>query len=583
MIGKSSNIFKKESYEKTFCNSASLWSNSDTNLTKQFGTSDYDQGYSVATDSSGNVFVTGRTDGSLSGSNLGSSDIFLTKYDGAGNEIWKKQFGTSDSDVGYSVATDSSGNVFVTGSTGGSLSGSNLGSSDIFLTKYDGAGNEIWKKQFGTSDSDVGYSVATDSSGNVFVTGSTGGSLSGSNLGSSDIFLTKYDGAGNEIWKKQFGTSDSDFGYSVATDSLGDVFVTGRTDGSLSGSNFGSADIFLTKYDGSGNEIWIKQFGTSTDEFQNIGGASAISGNSIFLTGYTLGSFDGFSNAGSSDVFLSRFSIENEILLERNETLLWGDENCSFGGLKIESGADENNNSVLDDFEISNTVFQCLNSPDYLEKNVSVPFGSENCPFGGNERFLGLDKNRDGILENDEANETILTCFTFENSPLFEKSDFVHIKNGWNLVALDINLSEISSDISIIWQFENEIWSAFSPNGEYSSAISSQGISTISENLKSENGTWVLSGKELVLQKEPKIATEISPIFPNLDGNLGWSLLGTNENIPAQAVSCDQGEVQRVWKFDGNWKLFVEGVDISRYPNMFDTIFANEGFWVKCK
>jgi hypothetical protein len=453
----SSDVFVK----KYSSNGNEIWA-------KQFGTSDADFGRSVATDSSGNIFVTGSTRGSLSGSNLGSDDIFLTKYDGAGNEIWTKQFGTSDTDQGNSVATDSSGNIFVIGTTSGSLSGSNFGYSDIFLTKYDSSGNEIWTKQFGTSSNDEGNSVATDSSGNIFVIGTTSGSLSGSNLGSADIFLTKYDGAGNEIWTKQFGTSDTDQGNSVATDSSGNVFVAGRTYGSLSGSNLGSADIFLTKHDGAGNEIWIKQFGTSSDDYQAVGGASAISGNSIFLTGFTYGSFDGFSNSGYKDVFLSRFSIENETLLE--------------------------------------------------------------------------------------------------------------IQSGWNLVALDINLSEINSDISIIWQFENEIWSAFSPNGKYTFAISENGINEISENLKSENGTWFLSEKNTTLEKE---SSDENSTFDLVSG---WNLVGTSKTIPASDVKCENSDSVMIWKYsDETWKLFVDGIGISEYPHMFDTIFANEGFWVKCK
>jgi archaellin len=562
----------------------SLSANNDTNWTKQFGTSSSDYGYSVAADSSGNIFVTGFTGGSLFGSNLGSSDIFLAKYDGNGNEIWKQQFGTSEYDYGWSVAADSSGNIFVTGFTGGSLFGSNLGGSDIFLTKYDGNGNQIWKKQFGTSSDDYGFSVAADSSGNIFVTGRTDGSFGGSNLGSWDIFLAKYDGNGNQIWKKQFGTSEYDYGWSVAADSSGNIFVTGETGGSLFGSNLGSNDIFLAKYDGNGNQIWKKQFGTSSVDTGHS--VAADSSGNIFVTGETGGSFGG-SNLGSDDIFLAKYDGNGNQIWKRQ----FGTSSDDYGrsvaadssgnifvtGVKsydiFLAKYDGNGNQILkQQFGTSSSDSQYIGGASALTKDAIYLTGYTYGSFDG--------------FSNAGGDDVFLKKFSLESSQEDSLENSVLVKNGWNLLALDVNLSQIPNEISIIWQFENEVWSAFSPSGEFSSAISSNGFSTISENLNSQKGTWFLSSKDTAIQKEKKVENgdEIStPTFQNLDGDLGWNLLGTDKTIPAKSVNCNSGELARVWKFDENWKLFVEDVNISQYPDMFDTIFANEGFWVKCK
>jgi hypothetical protein len=72
---------------------------------------------------------------------LGSYDMFLTKYDTAGNKKWTEQLGSVNSDSGQGVTVDSDGNVYVTGDTHGSLDGNtNMGEADIFLSKYDTAG-----------------------------------------------------------------------------------------------------------------------------------------------------------------------------------------------------------------------------------------------------------------------------------------------------------------------------------------------------------------------------------------------------------------------------------------------------------
>jgi len=103
------------------------------------------------------------------------------------------QLGTSSSDNATGVATDSSGNVYVTGSTYGGLDGTNAGFSDLFVVKYNSSGTKQWTKQIGTSKNDRARGVATDSSGNVYVTGDTYGGLDGNtSAGYNDLFVVKY-------------------------------------------------------------------------------------------------------------------------------------------------------------------------------------------------------------------------------------------------------------------------------------------------------------------------------------------------------------------------------------------------------
>ena len=179
---------------------------------------------------------------------------FGLKYDTNGAQQWIRQTGTSSRERAYDVTVDSSGNVYVTGSTEGAFTGANAGGYDIFLTKYNSSGTQHWIRQIGTSSSDSASGVAVDSSGNVYVTGRTYGALTGANAGSGDIFLTKYNSSGDQQWIKQIGTSGDDKGLGVDVDSADGVYVTGYTSGAFSGFiNTGHKDVFLLKYDTDGN------------------------------------------------------------------------------------------------------------------------------------------------------------------------------------------------------------------------------------------------------------------------------------------------------------------------------------------
>ncbi len=280
--------------------------------TQQFGTTGSDAGRSIALDSSTNIYITGSTGGSLDGNiSSGILDIFLTKFNSTGNKLFTGQFGTTGNDTGYGVAVDSSGNVYVTGSTEGILGASAFGLSDIFLAKFDSSGNLVFIKQFGTTGNDIGYGITLDSSGNVYITGSTEGVLGASAFGLLDVFLAKFDSSGNLVFIKQFGTTGNDIGYGITLDSSGNVYITGSTEGVLGASAFGLLDVFLAKFDSSGNLVFIKQFGTTGND---IGyGITLDSSGNVYITGSTAGVL-GASAFGLLDVFLAKLNTSGTLV-----------------------------------------------------------------------------------------------------------------------------------------------------------------------------------------------------------------------------------------------------------------------------
>ncbi|MCH8270788.1 MAG: hemolysin, partial [Planctomycetes bacterium] len=201
----------------------------------------------------------------LGGPNAGTpwTDAFLARYSAAGNRLWIRQFGTSGTDKARALAPDDTGGAMVAGYTGGSLGGAYAGRGDVFLARYDSAGNQLWIRQFGTDRTDKAFALAPDGAGGVMIAGETTGSLGGPSAGFWDVFLARYDSAGNQLWISQFGSSSTDVARALAPDGAGGVMVAGWTDGGLGGPNAGdSADVFLARYDSAGNELWIRQFGT---------------------------------------------------------------------------------------------------------------------------------------------------------------------------------------------------------------------------------------------------------------------------------------------------------------------------------
>lgn len=160
---------------------------------------------------------------------------------------WIRQFGTSSVDVAEGISVGDGGNIYVTGRTGGNLDGANVGGDDAFLIKYDASGAVLWTRQLGTSSADKAFGVSVDTGGNAYITGYTEGSVGGANAGGWDGFLTKYNGSGVELWSTLLGTTSTEEAFGISVDVGGIAYITGWTGGSFGGPNAGSDDAFIAK------------------------------------------------------------------------------------------------------------------------------------------------------------------------------------------------------------------------------------------------------------------------------------------------------------------------------------------------
>ena len=264
----------------------------------RMGGSGSDLGKAVAFDAAGNIFSTGYFCGSVdfdpgpgvySLVSKGGRDIFVQKLDPNGNLLWIRSFGSALSDEGSSLAIDQWGNVIITGSfqdsvnfnpgPRGAMQVSN-GLKDIFILALNGEGNFLWVKGLGGPGMDMGYSIATGKSGVLLVTGSFEETVdfdpgpemfSLTSKGAEDAFIVRLDLEGNFLDAGMMGGIEQfDCGASIALDSEGNAFVTGRFrdvsdldpgPGTLGVTAKGVYDVFILKLDPQGHFLWVKCIG----------------------------------------------------------------------------------------------------------------------------------------------------------------------------------------------------------------------------------------------------------------------------------------------------------------------------------
>ena len=317
---------------------------------KSAGGASTDYASAIAIDNNNNVCIAGSFSSasltfgpiSITNNTSGSSDIFLAKFDSLGNIIWARRAGGTISDFCNGIAIVGNGNILITGSFASSLISfgstvlTNQGSTDLFVAKYDQNGNVMWAKSHGGSDWDIGLSIKSDVSGNVFVTGYfkssaiNFGSISLTNSSGSsfsDLFLVKYDSNGNVLWAQNPQGLFNKSGNDLATDVNGNVYITGYYQGptldfgtiTVTNNSPSYSDSFTAKYDNNGNVIWANSTGGA---FYDVGNGVSVNANGdVFVVGYFEAPSISFGsntlvNSGSSDIFILKFAS--------NGTPQWG-------------------------------------------------------------------------------------------------------------------------------------------------------------------------------------------------------------------------------------------------------------------
>lgn len=280
---------------------------------KRYGGINNDAALSISADHSGNLLITGVFVGySITFDTINltkqfpGEGLFIAKLNASGNAMWAHCESNSESS-GYCAIFDEYNNYCITGSFKGTITFGDItlqsAGKAMFIVKYDPFGNVVWAQKTEGIDND-GFMAITDLVGNLIISGSfysdtlAFGSVRLINAGERDIFVAKFDSSGTAIWAKSAGGVTDDWGHGVATDDQGNIFMTGSFYGphvTFDTINLnGSGDMFIAKYDPSGNILWV-----NTVQGNNGVDGSSITTDSrgnVFVSGSTWSQFIFFNS-----------------------------------------------------------------------------------------------------------------------------------------------------------------------------------------------------------------------------------------------------------------------------------------------
>jgi hypothetical protein len=234
---------------------------------------------------------------------------FICSFSFGQSWLWGNEAKRGQNDEGFAIVSDKFGNGYLTGDFEDTLiyGGDTLYNkgANMYLVKYDPNGKVKWIKSSNNGHSNLSYSlgfaIATDMGGNIFVAGRFGDTISFGTetlIGKTNYssFLVKYNSVGNVIWARQSEGASQNYAYGVATDKLGNAYLTGTFIDS-SYTSFGSdtlkadkyTNIYLVKYDSNGNVIWaqksISNSSAVTTKVVNV--ATDVKGNVLICGGFS--------------------------------------------------------------------------------------------------------------------------------------------------------------------------------------------------------------------------------------------------------------------------------------------------------
>ena len=317
---------------------------------------DDEKSHTIEIDQDLNLLVAGAfnsqtlTVGNTSLSTEGSHDVFVSKFDSAGNHLWSISMGGTGFDEAWDIIADFQNNIYVTGhfysssfSIGTDTTLYNQQTAAMFFVKLDSNGNFLWAKASSGSQRAWGRALGIDELDNVYLGGNflnTNMTLDDTTLinqGSHDMFVAKFTSEGQRLWTRHAGSSNVDLLRNmVVSPEYRNVYVIGDFESSsitfdnttFTNANTGQRDNFVVKYNQDGSLVWAKHIYGTDEEF---GSFIAVDWHeNIYATGQFQSStcfFDSYS--------LNNSTISNEVYLvcyDPNGTVNWvtgiyGDEN----------------------------------------------------------------------------------------------------------------------------------------------------------------------------------------------------------------------------------------------------------------
>ena len=306
-----------------------------------------DEAHSIAVDTSGNVYVTGWSYGNATT----GFDYATVKYNSAGVQQWASRYNntTNGTDEAWDIGVDYSGNVYVTGTSDGSGSNSaattikyNAAGTQQWANRYNGAGGDIdatyaiyvnptsgdsyttgysyisagngfnyitimystggaqqWATQYNGTDSkyDEARAITVDATGNVYVTGYSQKNV----LTNYDYATVKYNSTGTQQWVQTYnGTgNDLDRANAIALDPSGNVIVTGKSVGALTAAE----DIVTIKYDNAGTQLWLQRHNGASNGYDEGKGIATDATGAIYITGYS------FTTGSNNDYTTIKYDV----------------------------------------------------------------------------------------------------------------------------------------------------------------------------------------------------------------------------------------------------------------------------------
>ena len=237
----------------------------------------YDEGRAVFVDQSGNVYVTGVSEGASSNYNA-----ITIKYDAGGTQQWATAYNGSGNgyDEGYDIMADNSGNVYICGG------GVGANGEDYLTAKYNSAGVQQWATLYNNAGTnvDAAYAMDMDATGNVYVTGYSYGSAAND----FDVATIKYNNSGAQQWVTRYNGPGSKFdsGQDIAVSASGDVYICGYTRALTGITNY---DALTIKYNNGGTQQWVQTYAGVGVDYDRANKLLVQTNGNIAVTGRSVG------------------------------------------------------------------------------------------------------------------------------------------------------------------------------------------------------------------------------------------------------------------------------------------------------